>query len=270
MNTPLIDLAEHEIWFRRYAQTLRGRESSAPGPMDLKLKHTFAVLARARRIVTEEALPERLTRAAELAALYHDVARFEQYLRWHTFKDSASVNHGLFGAQLLKRLNRLDGEAKETRTLVLAAVALHNRYAVPAGVPPEVRLITCVVRDADKLDILRVMDEYFSGSKKDGTVVLNVKDEPDKFTPAVLDKALSGGLASYSQLRYENDFRVLLGTWIHDLNFAPSRRMMAEEGHIQRILGGLPDMPELTRARDFLLAQINSGSTAACPRPPQG
>ena len=258
-------MEEHEAWFRAYALRLRAQAHDAPGHMTLKLEHTFAVLARARRIASAEGLPEHLLRAAELAALYHDVARFEQYLRWHTFRDSVSVNHGLLGAQLLKRLRRLEGEEKNTRVLVRAAVALHNRYALPASLPDEARLVTGIVRDADKLDILRVMEQHLSGTERDATVVLHVADEPDRFSPEVVEAALTGRLASYGQLRYVNDFRILLGTWIHDLSFASSRRMMAEEGYIRRILDGLPDLPPLRRARHALLEKIEADGASGQP-----
>lgn len=252
-------LSEHEAWFREYAAEMRARETEAPGPMDLKVEHTIAVLERARRIA-DASLPKRLHRAAYLAALYHDIARFEQYLKWHTFKDAASVNHALLGARLLKELHCLDMENAATRGLVRAAVALHNRYAVPANVEADVCLVTYVVRDADKLDILRVMDKYFSGTEKDGTVVLNVKDEPDKVSPSVVHAALSGNIAKYSDLRYENDFRILLGTWIHDLHYPVSRRMAAEEGHMRSVLSGLPSSSQFECVREALLRQLEMNS----------
>ena len=129
----------------------------------------------------------------------------------------------------------------------------------------EARLVTGIVRDADKLDILRVMEQHLSGTERDATVVLHVADEPDRFSPEVVEAALTGRLASYGQLRYVNDFRILLGTWIYDLSFASSRRMMAEEGYIRRILDGLPDLPPLRRARHALLEKIEADGASGQP-----
>lgn len=155
------------------------RSRATPRPMDLKLRHTMAVLGNARRIAASEGFGVALTRACLLAALYHDVARFEQYLRYHTFKDRESCNHGQLGVKILKREARLAGEDAATRKIVLAAVGLHNRFALPAHLPRETELAAHVVRDADKLDILRIMDEHLGGpGPYSPTVVLNLPDDP--------------------------------------------------------------------------------------------
>lgn len=149
------DISPHEQWFAAYAARERAKEQGDPAPMDLKLRHTMAVLDNARRVTASEGFDAALTRACLLAALYHDVARFEQYLLYHTFRDRESCNHGLLGVKILKREARLAGEDNATRKIVLAAVGLHNRFSLPAHLPRETELAAHVVRDADKLDILR-------------------------------------------------------------------------------------------------------------------
>ena len=142
MNTAspvLPDISCHEAWFAAYAAREREKEcrrdGGDPSPMDLKLHHTMQVLAHARAIVAGGRFAPPLDRACLLAALYHDVARFEQYLRWHTFRDRESCNHGQWGVRILKREQRLKDETPAVRKLVLAAVGLHNRFALPAGLP---------------------------------------------------------------------------------------------------------------------------------------
>lgn len=134
-----------------------------------------------------------LDRACLLAALYHDVARFEQYLRLHTFRDRESCNHGQWGVRILKLRTAPEGRNAAVRKLVLAAVGLHNRFALPAGLPEGMARICHAVRDADKLDILRVMDEHLSGPRPYcPTVVLSLPDDPALHSDKVLDDALAG------------------------------------------------------------------------------
>lgn len=40
---------------------------------------------------------------ATLIGLLHDIARFEQYTKYHTFKDAESIDHGDLGAEILKK-----------------------------------------------------------------------------------------------------------------------------------------------------------------------
>ena len=252
------DISPHEQWFAAYAARERAKEQGDPAPMDLKLRHTMAVLDNARRVTASEGCDAALTRACLLAALYHDVARFEQYLLYHTFRDRESCNHGLLGVKILKREARLAGEDNATRKIVLAAVGLHNRFSLPAHLPRETELAAHVVRDADKLDILRIMDEHLGGpGPYSPTVVLNLPDDPALAGEAVLRAALAGQVAAYADLRSVNDFRVLLGTWFFDMHFAASRRQFVEDGHARRLLEGLPQNATYGPVRVALLKRLD-------------
>lgn len=263
MNTPFLTDADnirpHEMWFAAYAERQYARCSGDVAPLRLKHDHTFAVLGHARRIAAEDVTEPLTARACLLAALYHDVARFEQYLRYATFRDRDSRNHGLWGAAILRREGCLDGESAAVRRLVRAAVALHNRYALPARLPAEVTLVAQVVRDADKLDILRVMDEHLSGPRPYcPTVVLGLPDDPDKVGDIVLDDALAGRVAAYADLKSVNDFRVLLGTWLNDMHFPCSRRLFAASPHAARLIADLPSSGPYAAVRACLLARLDA------------
>lgn len=271
MNTSLPDLPDitaHEDWFAAYAATERAKECARPGgdpaPMDLKLRHTMQVLEHARAIVLGGRFAPPLDRACLLAALYHDVARFEQYLRWHTFRDRESCNHGQWGVRILKREQRLRDESPLIRKLVLAAVGLHNRFALPAGLPDGMARICHAVRDADKLDILRVMDAHLSGPRPYcPTVVLSLPDDPAVHSDKVIADALSGRVAAYADLKSVNDFRVLLGTWFYDMHFLASRARFVAEGHARRLLEDLPSTPAYAPARAHLLRALDTSGEAA-------
>ena len=173
-----VDISSHLTWFKSYAAEKTAQEKGDTSPMNLKLRHSLNVLENARRIVEGEKFDAATARLCLLSALYHDVGRFEQYLRYHTFRDRESCNHGLMGVRILKAQGCLEQEPPETRKLVMAAVGMHNRFALPASTPPTVALITNVVRDADKLDILRIMDEHLGGpAPYNPTVVLQQPDD---------------------------------------------------------------------------------------------
>ena len=118
----------------------------------------------------------------------------------------------------------------------MAAVGLHNRFALPPHTPQRVALVTNVVRDADKLDILRVMDEQLSApGPYNPTVVLQQPDDPTIASETVMRAVREGRVASYADLRCVNDFRLLLGTWFFDLHFAASRKKFLEDGHAENM-----------------------------------
>ena len=88
---------------------------------------------------------------------------------------------------------------------MLTAIALHNRYALPA-LPEPYLTITHAVRDADKLDIMRIMAQHLSRPIPTRDVVLRVQDAPKLWSQSIVDTVLSGGIPSYHDLRYVNDF----------------------------------------------------------------
>lgn len=252
-----MDIAEHEAWFFDYARRERALETGDAGPIDLKIQHSREVLATARGIVAQAGMEPGQRRACLLAALYHDVARFEQYRRYRTFRDRESCNHGLEGVRILKRERRLEREPAPLRRRVLSGVGLHNRFALPEHLPKEIAEVTHVVRDADKLDILRIMHENLCGPEPyHPTVVLGLPDDPTLVSQAVLRAAREGRVASYADLSSVNDLRVLLGTWLFDMHFPASRRQFAAAGHARQLLEGLPQDENYGEVRKALLQNL--------------
>ena len=254
----LHDMAAHKERFTAYYRTFARRfppESEHAEHLHLKWEHSLKVLDNAEGILAATDLPEAFTselvRAAQLAALYHDVARFEQYVAYQTFRDAESANHGAWGAKILKRSPAfLAGESPHMAGLVRAGVNMHNRFAIPAGVPRDFRLVTQVVRDADKIDILRVISGYVRpGGKRSHVVTWKLVDAPDSWTPSLYEAVLAGRLGISSQMRYLNDFLLLLCSWVYDLNFPASRGIMRAQGHMDKVLAGLPPGAAMEKVR---------------------
>lgn len=241
-------LAGHEKAFLAYAGARFGEDERQNGHLRLKIEHSLRVLGYAKDLIgSEKALraPE-MRRPLLLAALYHDIGRFEQLRRYGTFADAASCNHGLLGARELYASGLLQSETAESRRLVLALVALHNRHTLPAGLAGRRLTLLQALRDADKLDILTVMAAHLKpGAPQDFVVMLNVSDEAGSCSPAIVEALEKGRLALYRDMRYANDFRVVLCTWLHDLHFPGSFQLAARDGRYSDILAGLQGVPEV-------------------------
>lgn len=253
-----MDIDLHQQWFEEYAASKIAGAGSDPEPLRIKLEHTRNVVENARQIAAAEGYNSAQRRSSILAAIYHDLSRFDQYLVYGTFKDKDSRNHGAWSVKLLKATRRLADEPDSLRRMIQIAVGMHNRLALPAGIRGDTLITANTVRDADKLDILRVMDRHLAIRPYNPTVILGLPDEPDLAGPAVIAAAIQGRSASYSDLRSVNDFRLLLGTWFYSLNFASSRKLYREAGHGRRLVEGLPDNELYGEARRKLLDDFMS------------
>ena len=245
-------------------------------PLWLKLEHSAKVLENASRILEHQPLQldwadwadwadradwtdgAEFSRAALLAALYHDIGRFEQYTRWRTFTDAKSINHGQLACRVIKRNNFLESETSWVRRQVLTAVCLHNARSIPAGLNSDYLPVLKLLRDADKLDIFRVMAwELRPGNVSDPAVIMHTRDLPGAYSPEILRLVRSGRTGSFADLSYLNDLRILLGSWIFDLNYPASKKILSEDGNYEKILAGLPqDIPEVGGLCTFLLNQF--------------
>ena len=255
-----LDISAYESFFLHYADDECASCPRAPSPMRLKLEHTMRVLAYTRIIAREEGLAPLAARACLLAALLHDIVRFEQYRIWGTFRDQASCDHAALGEELLRGGCVLDGEP-DIRGCVLAAVGAHNRRDLPQGMAPLARLAAGVVRDADRIDIMRVIRDHLDG-RTSGTpdVVVPFPDDPALFSPEVIRSVLEKRACSYAELKSANDFRLLAAGWFYLMGCPASRRICAGEGCATALIEGLP--APYAEARDQLLSDIRTAGQA--------
>lgn len=251
-----MDINQHLEWFANFATAKIAQAKTDREPLELKRKHTLKVYANAVAIAKNENFAPDLAHICALAALYHDLARFDQYLEYGTFKDAQSCNHGIRAVKLVKQHKRLADEPISGRHAILAAIGLHNRKALPPTLGGNVKIAAQATRDADKLDILRVMDEHLAHKPYNPTVVLSLPDSDSLYGDKVIDAALSGRSALYADLRSVNDFRLLLGTWFFDMNFPSSKRIFIEQGHAHSLLKDLPDNEIYGKAKNFILEQM--------------
>jgi hypothetical protein len=194
---------------------------------------------------------------AEAIALFHDVGRFPQYQLYRTFDDSVSVNHAALGAKVLVENDVLGKLARRDRDLIIRAVTLHNVFVLPPGLDDETLLFARLIRDADKLDILRVVIDYFlsdHGGRAEA-VALGLPDRPS-YSDEVLACLRRGEMARKDMLTTQNDFKLLQLAWMYDLNFACSLRMVRDRDYIRTIEGLLPHDDNISGAIDLVKGYV--------------
>lgn len=244
----------HINWFRKYAANKIALAKDKE-PLDLKLEHTFKVFENAMSIIAAE--QPAYAHAASLAALYHDIARFDQYLVFGTFSDAKSCNHGLEGVRILKRQQCLACESLKNRHIIMTAVALHNRYKLPEKLEPDLNAVCRITRDADKLDILRVMSNHL---EKPGpynpTIILGLPDTDKPGNPKIIEYALNKKIPAYTDLLNVNDFRLLLGLWFFDMHFQTSKKIFINAGYGKKLVEALPDKNFYEKPKKMLLAEF--------------
>jgi len=251
-------------WFADYCASFSLPTEVDQRNISIKREHTHQVCLNAVRIAEDLGLIAPEARLSEAIALFHDVGRFPQYQQHKTFDDSISVNHAVLGTKVLLENNVLGGLSKHEQDIIVRSVTLHNIFTLPEGLDEKSLLFARLIRDADKLDILRVVIEYFGqdeGSRAEA-VALGLPDVPEEYSQEVLACLVRGEMARKDALTTLNDFKLLQLAWLYDLNFTCSLWMVVERDYIRKIAEMLPRNEEIAGAieivREYVSGKLNT------------
>ena len=246
--------------YNAYVDTFRGADGKLPPMMELKRIHTAHVVAHARLIAEGEGFDAETARACDAAALLHDTGRYEQLKRYNTFRDADSIDHAVFSHDIVKEKGWLDGDPQ--CEAILTAVLVHNRRDVPDDLDPLTEAAVHTVRDADKLDIFRVLENQIATTdwRHNCTAFWNLPTTV-RPNPAVVAAIRAGRPVDYQNIKSLADFVLIQVGWMYGgLHYATSRRLCAERGHLdfrQNFLHELTDDPAVDElcnlARRFMV-----------------
>ena len=222
----------------------------------LKISHSYRVAGIAERIA--KSVQAANFDFAWLLGLLHDIGRFEQITKYGTFKDALSVDHAELGADILFN-GGLFGKfvpesSPEIETIAQTAIRLHNKLRIPENLEKETEMYTKILRDADKVDIFRVLteppyDEIYTRQNLKGLTVRDeimqcVKEHRCVPRPASAEKA--------------NALETLIGQccMAFELEYPESRAIAAEQGYLRKLLDKDKDSEKLaivkTEAANYL------------------
>jgi HD superfamily phosphohydrolase YqeK len=235
-------------WFTGYVKTFRSGDTNYQRNIDLKGEHTRRVCKEILDVGKSLGLDSEDLHLAEVIALFHDVGRFEQYDRYRTFSDPESEDHALLGVRVLRENGVLKTLDQKTRDLILRTVSYHNRATLPAEETKRCLLFTKLLRDADKLDIWRVVTDYYRemDSARNGVIELGLPDTPE-ISQDVYTDMMAGRTVRTTSLKTLNDFNVLQMGWIYDVNFPRTFQLVRKRGYLEKIRDVLPPTGEVSQ-----------------------
>lgn len=204
-----------------------------------KVEHTRRVAENCERIAVSLDMDGDGVDFAWFLGLLHDIGRFEQVRRYGTFIDSVSVDHAEFGADLLFKEGLIDrfpveGLPEEWLSLLETAIRLHNKLTLPDDLDERTRCYCEIIRDADKIDIFRVVAELpFEqriGTSK-GLIV-----EGDEASDAVMACVFEHRCVPRAIRKTRFEGRISHCCMAFELVFPESRRIAREQGYLSRLL----------------------------------
>lgn len=201
----------------------------------LKIEHTYRVAKLCERIALWLELPEEDAALAWLIGMLHDIGRFEQLKNYGTFNDALSINHAEYGAEILFGQGRIrDYVPEDTEDgLIRTAVACHSAYRIPEGLPDRTERFCHIIRDADKIDILKVNVEFPLEE------IYNVSSEElrsGQVTEAVMESFEEEHAVLRSLKKTAVDNVVGHISLVFELVFPVSLEMVKEQGYLEELM----------------------------------
>ena len=223
----------------------------------LKVIHSYKVAEIAERIA-RSLNNEELVDFAWLLGLLHDIGRFEQVRRYDTFVDSQSVDHAELGADILFKEDLIDRFPTETlpdgwRQTAETAIRQHNKLAIAEGLDERTKIFSEILRDADKVDIFRVLSEIpYADRHGSGGPVL---PETDEVSPEVMACVREHRCVPSGVRKTRFDKRVSHCCFAFELVFEESRKIVSEQGNLLKLLT-MQDMDGRCCGNDEQLRQL--------------
>ena len=204
----------------------------------LKAAHSYRVAEIAERIARSLG-QEELVDFAWLLGLLHDIGRFEQAKRYNTFADSQSVDHAELGAAILFKEGLIDCFPTETlpegwQNIAETAIRLHNKLALPDGLDKDTETLSNILRDADKVDIFRVLNEISYADRNGGRQP--VRPDNDELSPEVMACVREHRCVPSGVRKTVFDTRVSHCCLAFELVNEESRKIAKEQGYLLKLL----------------------------------
>jgi HD superfamily phosphodiesterase len=252
---------EIKQWFDDYIYQFHSEDPAFQRNIELKRDHSYNVWNNTIDLGNYSSLNESEYVQLQTAGLLHDVGRFEQFRRYHTFSDKKSVNHGLLGVEVLKEKNILKELSSGEQNNILTAIENHNKKEIRGNYDASTLTMVKMLRDADKLDIWRVVTEYYCNNEGEtnNTLQLDLPDN-EEINPKNYHDLLNNQMVDLSNLKTLNDFKLLQVGWIYDLNYKRSFQILNEKKYLDIIFKTLPNTEEIRtiqeKTNNYLQSQV--------------
>ena len=216
----------------------------------LKEKHTWKVTNNCERLAKHLGLNEHDKLLAKMIGLFHDVGRFRQFTIYRTFNDALSENHAKLGLSVIKDLSFMKKLSEDDLATLNFAIGNHNAKEIAPTDNKRFLSFAKLIRDADKIDIYRVLKPYLGPT--DGTGC----------SPDFVELFVQGKQCDYTKMRTQDDRKLVRLMWVYDINYAWSLQQIINDNYIEEIIGNLPHdeamMKGINRLREYMQKKLET------------
>lgn len=253
-------LEKFRAWFDDYVAGFFGDDEYVNANLKMKEQHTHRTCSEMQYIAQEIGLSDSQKQVAQVIALFHDIGRFEQFTTYRTYNDARSTNHCVLGVKVLGRAKVLEKLDPTERRWIARAIEYHGRKELPGDLNGQALLFSKLIRDADKLDVLYTVTEYYRQYRDTGEgfmLDLEFPDEPG-YSAKVVEGLLQGRLIDYDELRTLNDAKLVQLGWVYDVNFPATLERIKQRRFLEKLLEFLPKTHDIEKVGEKMFEYVEA------------
>lgn len=212
----------------------------------LKRDHINRVVGYTEVLTRDLDLNDDMVQSAQLTALLHDIGRFEQFEQFQTYNDSISFDHAQKAVELINEKQWLSDLPNDFQTSITKAIQYHNKIVIPKGENEQVMLLSKIIRDADKTDILDLAVKEFSQHSKQQNpfFALGLEIKPT-YSKKVSNAIIAGKSVNKADLKTVNDFKIMLMAFVFDINFKKTFKTINQRQYLKQLFETLPKTDDI-------------------------
>jgi len=248
-----------KTWLNKYIDSFYCDDDYINANIELKQTHTARVCDEILYLTNSLSFEPHQEILAQAIALLHDIGRFEQFLKYRTYSDCRSINHNELGLKIIAENNLLGDINLQDKEIIEKAIEYHSLKEIPPQTDSQIELYSKLIRDADKLDIYRVVIEYYNqyiNNPSSFRLQLELPDVP-QYSSELVNSLITGKRFDYKKLKSWNDMKLLQLGWVYDMNFAATLIRVKERKYIQTVADFLPNTEDIKNAMQIVLKFVD-------------
>lgn len=154
---------DFEKEFKIFEEYINKNYDMSNNLVSLKYIHTLMVVKIMALICEKMKLEDEDIRLALYIALFHDLGRFDEIKIRKEF-NNIKFDHALYSNKVLFEKNFIEKFAisEDDYNLIKSAIYYHNKKDLDDGLTEREQLFCRLIRDADRIDIFRVLSENYN------------------------------------------------------------------------------------------------------------
>jgi putative nucleotidyltransferase with HDIG domain len=238
-----------ETWFDDFVISFEQQYPQFLSKFDLKRVHSQNVADEITTIAEAIGLESEDTALARIIGLLHDIGRFPQFAGYTTFDDWISVDHGALGVNILHNYNLLELLDFADQKVVEAAILHHNKVRLADLRDKRRRMYAQLIRDADKLDIFRLVIDTYNASR---VAEISCLPRGEDISIKVLADLTHKENVRYEHIKNQIDWIFLRIGWLFDINFHPTLKLIMDRGYYAILRTMLPKTNNIMKALNIV------------------